>query len=102
MIQTKLREMLMKRGCTTRETEVVELVCRGLSNASIGRMLFITERTVAFHLTGIYDKTGVRDRSQLILFAYPYLIPELQGTHKSGVYIIDESGTLPKGMKCKP
>lgn len=49
-----------------REREVVELVVKGLSNREIGAMLFVTEKTVKFHLTNIFAKLGIRTRAQLI------------------------------------
>jgi RNA polymerase sigma factor (sigma-70 family) len=52
-----------------RESEVLQLVARGLSNKEIGSALAITEGTVKIHLTNILSKLGVSDRTQAILAA---------------------------------
>jgi DNA-binding NarL/FixJ family response regulator len=50
-------------GLTDRELTIVKAVARGLSNHEIGRTLWVTERTIKFHLTNIYRKLGVRNRT---------------------------------------
>ena len=54
---------------SAREQEVYALVCEGLSNAEIGRRLFIAESTVKAHTHRLYDKLGVRSRTALLLNA---------------------------------
>jgi DNA-binding CsgD family transcriptional regulator len=54
------------RGLTTRESEVLELILRGRSNARIEKELFISIHTVKNHITNIHQKLGVRSRWQLI------------------------------------
>jgi DNA-binding NarL/FixJ family response regulator len=54
---------------TARETEVLRLVGRGLANKQIGRRLGISERTVKAHLTSIFQRIGVADRTQAALWA---------------------------------
>jgi DNA-binding NarL/FixJ family response regulator len=54
---------------TTREKEVYELLCDGLSNADIARRLFISPATVKLHVHHIYDKLGIRSRTALALNA---------------------------------
>jgi len=50
-----------------REAEVAALVSTGLSNREAAVSLFVTEKTVKFHLTNIYKKMGLKSRSQLIV-----------------------------------
>jgi DNA-binding NarL/FixJ family response regulator len=54
---------------SAREQEVHALVCEGLSNAEIGRRLFIAESTVKAHTHRLYEKLGVHSRTALILNA---------------------------------
>lgn len=50
---------------TPRQKEIVELVCKGLRNKEVADQLHITEKTVKFHLTAIFLKMGVRNRTEL-------------------------------------
>ncbi|WP_433500102.1 response regulator [Sphaerimonospora sp. CA-214678] len=52
-----------------RETEVLALVARGLTNADIGKALFISETTVKTHLLRIFTKLGVSDRTAAVTTA---------------------------------
>jgi len=66
-----LREVLIKEGLSNREAEVAELVTQGLSNKEVAARLFVTEKTVKFHLTNIYKKMNVKSRAQLIVWCLP-------------------------------
>jgi DNA-binding NarL/FixJ family response regulator len=49
---------------TRRELEILRLVAEGRSNAQVGRMLWVTEQTVKFHLSNIYRKLDVSNRTE--------------------------------------
>jgi DNA-binding NarL/FixJ family response regulator len=49
---------------TRRETEILRLVAEGHSNAQLARMLWVTEQTVKFHLSNIYRKLDVANRTE--------------------------------------
>jgi DNA-binding NarL/FixJ family response regulator len=58
---------------TDREREVLLLVRDGLANKQIARKLEITERTVKAHLTSVFQRLGVSDRTQAALWANEHL-----------------------------
>ena len=68
-----LRDVLIQRGLSNRESEVAELVTKGMSNKEVANQLFVTEKTVKFHLTNIYKKMNVKSRAQLIVWCLPHL-----------------------------
>jgi DNA-binding NarL/FixJ family response regulator len=49
---------------TARELEILQLVAEGLSNGEMARRLWVTEQTVKFHLSNIYRKLDVANRTQ--------------------------------------
>jgi two-component system, NarL family, response regulator DevR len=51
-------------GLTRRELEILRLVAEGHSNAELARMLWVTEQTVKFHLSNIYRKLNVSNRTE--------------------------------------
>ena len=54
---------------TAREREVLELVVAGYANKQIARRLGISEKTVKGHLTNLFQRIGVTDRTQAALWA---------------------------------
>lgn len=64
-------------GLTEREVEVLRLVAGGASNREIAGKLFISEKTVKNHMSNIFQKIGVVDRTQAALYAVKQRIVEL-------------------------
>ena len=57
---------------TPREAEVLRHIAAGLSNTEIAAALFVTEATVKTHINHIFTKTSLRDRAQLVRYAYQH------------------------------
>jgi RNA polymerase sigma factor (sigma-70 family) len=54
-------------GLTDREREVLDLVCQGMSNASVAHRLGLTEKTVKNHLNHVFTKLRVRNRTEAVV-----------------------------------
>jgi len=57
---------------TEREREVLALMVKGMNNAAIAKQLYISERTVKYHIGNIYGKLGVENRTEAVLLALKY------------------------------
>ena len=72
-VATQVMAQVVSRGrsgvLSEREREVLRLIAQGRSNKQIGRQLSITERTVKFHVTSIFNKLGTDNRAQAIAVA---------------------------------
>lgn len=55
-------------GLTQREVEILELVCLGKSNTEIAEALFLSESTVKTHVSHIFRKLGVKNRTEAMCF----------------------------------
>ena len=71
---------------TPRELTMLTAISRGLSTKMISRELWISEKTVKFHLTNIYRKLGVHNRTGAMRYAYERgLVAEAPITHLAAV-----------------
>jgi len=94
-----LRDVLTQKGLSNREAEVAELVTKGLSNKEVASQLFVTEKTVKFHLTNIYKKMNVKSRAQLIVWCMPHLsfTEEAPEANQPATNTTNNTNTIPAG-----
>jgi DNA-binding NarL/FixJ family response regulator len=59
-------------GLTEKEMEILKAVARGLSSHAIGKELWVTEQTIKHHLTNIYRKLGVKNRTEAVRYAFEH------------------------------
>jgi DNA-binding NarL/FixJ family response regulator len=59
-------------GLSPRELEVLELVAAGMTNRDIAGELFLSEKTVARHLSNIFTKLGISSRAAATAYAYEH------------------------------
>jgi DNA-binding NarL/FixJ family response regulator len=69
LLTTRTEVPVTATTLTSREAEVLELVRKGLANKQIARRLGISERTVKAHLTSVFQRIGVADRTQAAIWA---------------------------------
>ncbi len=62
---------------TKREYEILTLIAEGFNNREIGENLFISEKTVKNHVSNIFKKINVNDRTQAAIYAYKNNIKKL-------------------------
>lgn len=72
------RERRREETLTYREVEVLQMICKGLSNQEIAQTLFLSEKTVKNHLTNIFRKINVTDRTQAVLYAIKQKIVSIE------------------------
>jgi DNA-binding NarL/FixJ family response regulator len=78
--ETRVSEDAAKAaGLTERETAILKALARGLSNDGIGKELWVSEQTVKFHLTNIYRKLGVSNRTEATRYAYEHGLVDSPG-----------------------
>jgi DNA-binding NarL/FixJ family response regulator len=79
-VEIKAREMLDEsRGerLTAREMDVLSCIAKGFSNQDIAQALFVSEKTVKNHLTNIFRKLNVNDRTQALIYVLKHKIMTL-------------------------
>jgi DNA-binding NarL/FixJ family response regulator len=68
--RTRLRPSGTPPALTQREQQVLEGMSRGLSNAGIGKELFLSEDTVKTHARRLFRKVGAADRAQAVALGF--------------------------------
>jgi len=68
MLKENRKESLAGFELTPREAEILALVGQGLTNREIAAKLYLSEGTVRNYVTGLLEKLGLRDRTQLAIF----------------------------------
>lgn len=63
-----------ENSLTAREIEVLELIAEGMINKEIARQLYISEKTVKNHVSNIFKKLNVSDRTQAAIYAFKHNI----------------------------
>lgn len=68
------KEKQEDNNLTSREIEVLELIAEGMINKEIAKKLFISEKTVKNHVSNIFRKINVSDRTQAAIYAFKHNI----------------------------
>jgi two-component system, NarL family, nitrate/nitrite response regulator NarL len=61
--RSRSRRQLEGDALTTRESQILEMISKGLTNVEIAVQLGLTVHAIKFHLTGVYRKLGVSNRT---------------------------------------
>jgi len=67
---------------TSRELEICEMIAKGFSSKQIAKLLFLSEGTIKNHVTAIYEKTGIKNRAQLVanyVAGYNHVLTDVSG-----------------------
>lgn len=93
-----LKEKLVQKGLSHREADVAVAVSKGASNKDVAQALFVTEKTIKFHLTNVYKKMGVKSRSQLIVWCMPHMTFTEDQPQETERPMRERDGDLPSGV----
>ena len=75
-LSAEARPLELAHSLTRRELEILRLVAEGSSNSQLAQMLWVTEQTVKFHLSNIYRKLDVKNRTEASRWAHVHgLLP---------------------------
>jgi DNA-binding NarL/FixJ family response regulator len=66
------RDKSEENSLTSREVEVLELIAEGMINKEIAKQLYISEKTVKNHVSNIFKKLNVSDRTQAAIYAFKH------------------------------
>jgi NarL family two-component system response regulator LiaR len=75
-VDPKIKAEGIDENLTPRELEVLRLLARGMSNAELAEVLFISEKTVKTHISNILGKLNLADRTQAAIYAYKHGLVE--------------------------
>ncbi|HOV27008.1 MAG TPA: response regulator transcription factor [Pseudobacteroides sp.] len=73
-MSTRVKEKEEESVLTSREIEVIGLIAEGLINKEIAKKLYISEKTVKNHVSNIFKKLNVSDRTQAAIYAFKHNI----------------------------
>ncbi len=76
-VQTQKNISTIPVKLTSREKQVLELICKEYNNAEIGEQLFLSTRTIEGHRNNLINKAGCRNTAGLVLFAIKYSLFQL-------------------------
>ncbi len=68
------KDKTFENDLTSREIEVLELIAEGMINKEIAKKLYISEKTVKNHVSNIFKKLNVSDRTQAAIYAFKHNI----------------------------
>jgi DNA-binding NarL/FixJ family response regulator len=75
-------------GLTRREVEILRLAAEGLANGEIAKHLWVTEQTVKFHLSNVYRKLGISNRTEASRWAQIH-----------GLLAVEQGGSPPQSRR---
>ncbi|MCF8334959.1 MAG: response regulator [Bacteroidales bacterium] len=67
--ETKEQEFKNEEGLTKREIEVLQYICRGMTNQEIADHMYVSVKTVDSHRTSLLEKTGSKNTADLVIYA---------------------------------